>query len=297
MSDTTTCKACDATLPPGARFCKACGTPSLPDPTLAHAATAAQAPVAPDAQPAPQAPYPYPPNPAAAASRSSWPVVAAASGAIALVAVAILVLVLTTKSAGNGVSAANVLTFPRPSPSPTESPQTKSAGASATSITPAGRASEGSSTDTQPPILVTYTGAIISARIPSGWRTIENEVHKPGYVESKWRDPAPLGDTVLIDTSPSTPGTLEQDAAPVHDALTKESGYKEIFYGPGDLASTQSWKWVFRVEGDQRVDYFFNHCASGYAVLGSAPPTHFSRLQAIFKTVAQSVRPTAEPQC
>jgi hypothetical protein len=252
-------------------------------------------PSPPHAHPAPQPPYPQPPEPTTAAGHSPWPLVAAASGAIALVAVAIVVLVLSNQGAGSGVSAATVPTLTTPG---TPSPGARQATGSAASLpTSSNQARSSSAAGHSSPSFVAYTGVSISARIPSGWATVEDEAHKPGYVESKWRDPTSPGDTILIDTSPSTPDTLEQDAAPVHAALTKESGYREIFYGPGDLTGVQSWKWVFRVEGDQRVDYFFNHCASGYAVLGSAPPSHFARLEATFNAVTRSVRPTAEPQC
>lgn len=90
---------------------------------------------------------------------------------------------------------------------------------------------------------------------------------------------------------------LEQDASPVHEALTKQSGYSELFYGSGDLGDVQSWKWVFQVEGDRRVDYFFNRCASGFAVLGSTPPARFVKFEATFKTVAESVRTGGDSRC
>lgn len=142
------------------------------------------------------------------------------------------------------------------------------------------------------PSLVSYHGARISAAIPAGWSTLENESHKTGYIESKWSNPANPNDTVLVDTSPATPDTLEQDAAPVHEALLAASGYQQLSYGPGNLTGVDSWMWVFRISGDQRVDYFFNRCASGYAVLGSTVPSRYNQLLATFRAVAQSVRPT-----
>jgi hypothetical protein len=132
----------------------------------------------------------------------------------------------------------------------------------------------------------------MSAEIPAGWTTLEDESHKSGYIESKWSNPANSNDTVLIDTSPATHDTLEQDAAPVHDALLAANGYQQLSYGPGNLTGVESWMWVFRISGDQRVDYFFNRCASGYAVLGSTIPGRFNQLAATFRAVAQSVQPT-----
>jgi len=273
------CHSCGAPLTPDARFCKACGTPRRA-PTVQHEHPTKDATAQlPHLQAAPSL---------ASGAKRSWPIVAAAAGAFVVVTSAVVALILTS-GAGSGVRAATpTVTTPAAGAGASESEAERAPSSS----TPSG----GTPTPTSLG-LSAYTRGSISAEIPAGWATVEDEAHKTGYIESKWRDPAIPGDTVLIDTSPSTPGTLEQDAAPVHEALAKQSGYQELFYGAGDLAEVQSWKWVFRIEGDQRVDYFFNRCASGYAVLGSTPPSHFARLEATFKAVAASVHPTSEPQC
>lgn len=295
MSDATACRLCGSTLPPQARFCKECGAPTD---SRAGAQPAESQPHHQPPSPVQQMHYPQTPQPQPSQSpfpsaSRSWPAIVAAIAAIALVATVVVVLVVATGGAGSGVRATAVptVTSAAAEPSPNANPGSSESASQAQSS--AGQSTSGSSAGA----LVGYHGTIISAAIPSGWRTVENEAHKPGYVESKWQDPANPGNTVLIDTSPATPGSLQQDAAPVHQALTKQSGYSELFYGSGDLGDVQSWKWVFRVEGDQRVDYFFNHCASGYAMLGSTPPARFSRLEATFKAVAESVRPGAGSQC
>jgi hypothetical protein len=142
---------------------------------------------------------------------------------------------------------------------------------------------------------VTYRGKQLTARVPSGWRMLEDEAQKAGYIESKWLNPAHPSDTVLIDASPATIGlTLEQDAAPVHNELQGSHGYEEIQYGAGDLAGVASWMWIFRVSGDQRVDYFYNRCALGFGVLGSTVPSRFDGLRATFRAVAESVNSHCE---
>jgi hypothetical protein len=208
-----------------------------------------------------------------------------------LVAGGIVAAVLTSADKGGGTHAATVLTVTAPRAA---SSSGLGAGGSSTHHAPAPRAAVGTPTaaQTSPLGLALYHGAEISAEIPAGWSTVESEAHKTGYIESKWSNPADSNDTVLIDTSPATSLTLEQDAAPVHNDLLRASGYREITYGPGDLAGVASWIWVFRISGDQRVDYFFNRCSSGYAVLGSTTPSRFERLRATFRAVAQSVRPT-----
>jgi hypothetical protein len=136
---------------------------------------------------------------------------------------------------------------------------------------------------------VTYRGKQLTAQVPAGWRMLEDEAQKVGYIESKWLNPAHPSDTLLIDASPATGLTLEQDAAPVHRELQGSHGYEELEYGPGDLAGVASWMWIFRVSGDQRVDYFFNRCVLGFGVLGSTVPSRFDGLRAVFRAVAQSV--------
>jgi hypothetical protein len=138
--------------------------------------------------------------------------------------------------------------------------------------------------------MVPYDGARITASIPAGWAIDENEVQKPGYIESKWTNPADTSDYLLIDESPATKNlTLEQDASSVHQALQESSGYQQIFYGPGDLTGVESWMWIFQISGDQRIDYFFNRCTGGFGVLGSTTISQFGQLRATFRSVAQSV--------
>ncbi len=48
--------------------------------------------------------------------------------------------------------------------------------------------------------------------------------------------------------------------------------------------------WVFRVPGDERIDYFFNSCARGFGVLGSSPVSHFKQMRATYRAVAQSTQ-------
>ncbi len=243
----------------------------------------------------------YAPQPQQAPNQRAWPVIAAAIFAFLLVAGAIVAAVLTSASGGNSVHGATVLTVTAPRPAGLATPgssrsESQPSGPDASSDT--GSATGGANASPSPasghgtPLtLVPYGDATIVAEIPAGWNPIEDEAHKPGYVESKWSNPADSNDTILIDTSPATNDTLEQDAAPVHNALLSASGYQELSYGPGDLAGFESWMWVFRISGDQRVDYFFNRCTSGFAVLGSTVPGRFERLAATFRSVAESVHP------
>jgi hypothetical protein len=137
---------------------------------------------------------------------------------------------------------------------------------------------------------VLYRGRRFTARVPAGWKLLEDEAQKEGYVESKWQSSASAEDTILIDTSPATDLTLEQDAAPVHADLERAAGYQQVSYGPGDLSGVDSWMWVFRISGDERIDYFFDSCTRGFGVLGSSPASRFEQMRSTYRAVAQSTR-------
>ena len=142
--------------------------------------------------------------------------------------------------------------------------------------------------------LEAYSGPGYTAEVPGGWSNVENDAQKQGYVESKWQNPADHDDYVLIDSSTQSAQNHSESppeqAAPVHNALQKESGYEES-YNTIELGDTQAQEWVFRVPGSERVDYFFQQCGTnGFAVLGSTTPSRFSQLAPTFNAIARSVQ-------
>lgn len=137
--------------------------------------------------------------------------------------------------------------------------------------------------------LVPYDAADYSADIPAGWSRVETEARRPSETESRWQAPGEKKEYLLVDTHKRTHLTPEQDAQPVHADLERAAGYREIYYGPGDLSGIVSWMWVFDAEGSERIDYFFETCRKTMAVLGSAEPDHFDQSRPTFRAVAQSV--------
>jgi hypothetical protein len=132
----------------------------------------------------------------------------------------------------------------------------------------------------------------MTASIPVGWKIEESEVQEPDEVESKWIDPADPNYYLLIDEHQATHLTPEQDAAPVHASTNKTGGYREVYYGNGDLTGVSSWMWVFELPEAERIDYFFERCTNTFGVLGSANAAAFGSLRSTFRAVAQSVRST-----
>lgn len=135
-----------------------------------------------------------------------------------------------------------------------------------------------------------YHGKHFTVAIPPGWSMTEDEKDKSGEIESTWVNVADPSDELLIDFSPASDLSLEEDATPVHEALLHESGYRELFYGNGDMHGIPSWMWIFRGPELEHVDYFFVRCSTAFAVLGSSVPGHFAGLRPTFRATAESVR-------
>jgi hypothetical protein len=144
----------------------------------------------------------------------------------------------------------------------------------------------------QLPRAVTYHGKGFTARLPRGWGIEENEVNKSGEKQSAWTRVSEPRDKLLIDFSPASNLTLEQDAASVHEVVLHEEGSRELYYGAGDLSGVKSWMWIFRRPNTEMIDYFFNRCSTGFAVLGATSPERFTRLRPIVRAVAESVKPS-----
>lgn len=147
---------------------------------------------------------------------------------------------------------------------------------------------------TQPTGLTRYQKHSFSVEVPSGWVQEGDEVVKPIEVENTWHQPGGSEPSVLIDVHAPTHLTPQQDAEPVHQSLEEASGYRQIYYGEGDLSSHTAWMWIFEHEGSERIDYFFETCSNVIAVLGAASPESFATLRSTFRDVARSVRSDCE---
>ncbi|MFI4990112.1 MAG: zinc-ribbon domain-containing protein [Solirubrobacterales bacterium] len=308
MTATRYCHRCGSPLAAEANFCRGCGAPRALEaedarsqaPGDAARSTAhdlgavadggSQPPVAPQAWPGTTSDA-SPHGRDAGGSLPDWAVAVAATVALILIAGVIAALALTSGGKGREIDPAIVPTVTTSEAGDNPSAPATDAKHSSPSRTPsAPQSTYGAGEATAPAGYTLYRGRRFTARVPSGWRQLEDEAQKEGYVESKWQSPSGTEDTILIDTSPATDLTLEQDAAPVHADLERVSGYEQLSYGPGDLSGVDSWMWVFRVPGDQRIDYFFNSCARAFGVLGSSPASHFEQMRGIYRAVAQSTQ-------
>lgn len=141
-----------------------------------------------------------------------------------------------------------------------------------------------------------YAGPGYTAEVPVGWANVEDASRKQGYAESKWQAAGEPADYALIDSSPGQEETLSpaEEAAPVHHDLEQERGYEELAYSPIELGEVPAQEWVFRLSGSERVDYFFQRCGTGFAVLGVTPTSQFQQWASTFRTLALSVRGSCE---
>lgn len=275
------CHRCGAPLDALARFCKKCGTRRIQERETSSSV-----------QPPPPAARSDPhlagaiPTGQPHRQRRVWVAVTAATGALLVLAVVIVLLRSSSGASRNLAPPVVTLTTAASSPS-----------GATTSPAPAhpSTAPAQTSTRTSPPSdatgarLIPSGGAHMRASTPVGWSLQEREVQKQGYIESKWTSPADAEEYLLIDESPATHLTPEQDAKPVHASTEQTSGYHEIYYGPGDLVGIDSWMWVFQLPNVERVDYFFESCTNAFGVLGSTSTSNFARLKPTFRASAQSV--------
>jgi zinc-ribbon domain len=308
------CHRCGTPIDAGARYCKKCGTQRVDDPAVQSGASppppgAADQPLAgidpysatpppswPQAttQPlpagTPQGYVAQPPTQSQPLHHRAWVAAAAVGGVLFIIAV-VLVLALSGSHGGVGVHAAAVVTVTTKSPSTPPS----STSLTASSLSPSSPSANSKSDSPSKSIglrLVSYRGARMTASIPAGWTIEESEVQKPSEVESKWSNPGDAADYLLIDERAATHLAPEQDAAPVHASTEQTSGYREIYYGTGDLTGVDSWMWVFELPAAERIDYFFERCTDTFGVLGSTSAAGLGQLRSTFRTVAQSVQST-----
>ncbi len=145
------------------------------------------------------------------------------------------------------------------------------------------------------PSLQSYSGSDFSMMIPSGWTQDVNEKQIGQEAESKWASPSNSSEYILLDVHAPTHTTMREGAEPVRDDLAKQAGYTQIYYGPGNLSQhSESWMWVFEVEGNERIDYFFETCSNTIGLVSSAVPARFGELRGTFREIANSFRSNCE---
>ena len=133
--------------------------------------------------------------------------------------------------------------------------------------------------------------------MPIAWIPEAIEERISGRYESKWRNPSEENTSVLIDSQLHRGNTTALgDAETVRAEASQSSGYREISFTPIRMQGlgAEAARWVFEVEGDRRVDYFFISCGTGFAVLGSSSPSNFGSWAPLFQEVANSVYPRCE---
>lgn len=143
------------------------------------------------------------------------------------------------------------------------------------------------------PGLIGFEGTSYSVLVPDGWIHDEVEVlSDAGFRTNIWREPNDPEDTyVRIDggnlESAPDPVTASEDLV---EQLRQADDYTEHSYWPEIVQGREAARWVFSIDGDKRVDYFFIECGRGLAMIGSTAPTRFPELAPMFRAVAASAR-------
>ncbi len=230
------------------------------------------------------------------APRSGWLGRAGvALGALALVAVAVGVTLIVSESS-NPPASSELVSAPSGAdtsqdPSGNDSSSGDGSGSSG-GENPRPRPGPSDTT----PAFTSFTGARYSAEVPSGWNAESIDEPESGTrLVSQWRNPDDDNTSVLIDSSDPGPDAAPIDSAATVRAQTSQGdGYSEISFGETTINGQPAAEWVFDIEGDRRVDYFFNSCGVGFAVLGSTSPADFATWEPTFRRVAESVTPYCE---
>ena len=240
-----------------ASFCSACGTP------IARAE-----PAAPPSPAAPPTALATPPSPTPSPRRSLKPVLAIAAVVLLALGAGTTGLLLLGGDAGDGVAVQSPAT-----PAPKESPA-RSAG------------------DDPFPNSVGYRTPSYSVRVPEDWRRIADDVDHSVYQESKWRHPRDRDTTVLIDYTDGYRGTAREGAETVREQISAASGFRERSFELVPIGGGRhAWRWEFTLGGRRKIDYFFNGCGTGFAVLGESRAERFVSYRATFERVVRSLRP------
>lgn len=256
--------------------------PPLPPPAV---------PVAAAPQPPPVAPAPVAAARPEPAARRRLPI-AAIAAVLALVAalgaVVAIVMVSTSRSSSPHVQLATTVAGAGATSGPTKTVTvTRSTTARAKSPAPPTSAAAAPS---RLPRLISYAPGAYSVRVPVTWRRTADDVDHGAYRESKWESPA-RDASFLVDYTVGFSGTPRGGATQVRAQTSRAAGYQELRYGPWDGGA---WRWDFVLSGQRKIDVFAVGCNTGYAALGAASTSHFTRLQPLFEQMARSLIPSCE---
>jgi hypothetical protein len=142
------------------------------------------------------------------------------------------------------------------------------------------------------PGLGPFDGIAYGLEVPVGWDHAEADVFSSegGFYTNIWRDTSdPENTYIRVDGGNREPALAPMAASEsLVDQLREASDYREYFYGPELLQGRETARWVFGIDGNKRVDYFFTECGRGLAVVGSTLPVRFPELQSMFRAVAAS---------
>lgn len=141
--------------------------------------------------------------------------------------------------------------------------------------------------------LTLYTGVAYSIDVPMHWiHDEEDELSEEGFYTNRWRDPTDP-DNTYVRSDGGNPARVSDPVA-ISEGLVEQvrqaEGYYEYSYGPEMLEGRETARWVYELEGDTRVDYFFVECGKGLAVVGSTSAERFESLAPTYRAIASSAK-------
>jgi hypothetical protein len=134
-----------------------------------------------------------------------------------------------------------------------------------------------------------YAYALYSVEIPAKWEQLTRDEPTNGHLESIWRYPGKPRASVLIEAKVPVLESPIQAARAVRANISRIPGYRQVSFGPISLDGQPAARWVFEVEGDRRVYYFFNECEVAMTVRNATTPANFASQAETFHDIASSV--------
>jgi hypothetical protein len=139
----------------------------------------------------------------------------------------------------------------------------------------------------------TFERAAFTVALPRSWKVTARNDRQPGYVSNRWRSANSRRTTIRVDYTRNVRATAGASARALRHLVSRSSGYREFSFRRVKLGERRAWRWEFQLDGLRKVDYFFNACGTGYAVLGATTPKQWTAYKKTFSRAARSV----EPKC
>jgi len=137
-----------------------------------------------------------------------------------------------------------------------------------------------------------YETSSYALTVPDGWVRDHDEKSFGTFVESRWHLEGEPDVSMKVDYTPGFDGTPAEGARSVRNLFHgRVSDYAEVDWSATQINGHDAWRWRFRLDDRdvEKIDWFFQACSTGVALLGAAPPDEFEDYLPTFEEVVTSM--------